>query len=59
MLISGSKAYNVLAGLIIGRNNQHPVTCRFYGHIPRYLGDRSESIKWAKAILRDQKNSGN
>jgi trigger factor len=51
MLLSGSYAHNCPGGLMIGPHAQNiPAVIRLQ-NVPRYLGDRNVSLRWAKENL--------
>lgn len=52
-LISGNKVYNTQGGLVIGRT---PVPVRGFMSVQginRYLGDSTDSTKWAREIMKE------
>lgn len=53
-MFSNGKTTNVPYGFVFGNNSLMPGPGLIYsGGIPRYLGDRSEAIKWAKKNFRE------
>jgi trigger factor len=51
MLFSGNKMMNCQGGIIIGPHSQQYGAAVRIENVSRYVGDRSESVKWAKEAL--------
>jgi hypothetical protein len=51
MLFSGNQVINCQGGLVIGPHSQQFGAAVRINSVPRYLGDRSEAIKWTKETL--------
>lgn len=57
ILLSGCAAVNCAGGLIIGPHPPGLSGFMAIDSVPRYLGDRSETIRWAKDMLADTATS--
>lgn len=51
-LISDCHAHNCYGGLIIGHHDKQIGGCMAFPNVPRYLGDRSEALKFEKESLQ-------
>ncbi len=51
-LISGSTVLHTPLGLVIGDRSNVGAGAFYFPNIPRYVGDRSESIRWARESMK-------